>query len=190
MIEELSKHPLNSKLALLIRHADRQPIPDGEFGNDVLINEAGKRNAFDFGIKLRGQKINRILTSPIRRCFQTAEQISLGYDNNIDIIVSKNLGDPGIHVENEMEASKFYLQHGPDELYRRFIQHESIPGVVAPKTYYQAMTNFLKQNTTDSGVTLFVTHDTIIAFYAFCLHGRVYTKENWVKYLSGLLLKY
>ncbi len=190
MIEQLKKHPANSKLAMLIRHADRERIPDGEFGNEIPINEKGKLNAIAFGEKLQGQQVKRIFTSPIYRCIQTAEHISIGYNKKLEIISTKSLGDPGLHTEDELVAGEFYLKYGFDELYRRFIEGESIPGVTSPSNYHAAMTKFLKENTTEPGLTIFVTHDSLIAFYDFCLSGTVYTKENWVKYLSGLILNY
>lgn len=190
MIEELKKHPTNSKLAMLIRHADREKIPHGEFGNEIPINEKGKQNATEFGKQLQGQKINRIFTSPIYRCIQTAEHISIGYNKQLEIITSKSLGDPGLHTLDELIAGEFYLKFGFDELYRRFINGEVTPGVTSSNDYHAAMNKFLNDNTTETGLTLFVTHDSLIAFYDFCLSGKVYTKENWVKYLSGLILKY
>jgi len=190
MIEQLKKHPTNSKLAMLIRHADRERIPEGEFGNEIPINERGKKNAIAFGENLQGHQVNRIFTSPIYRCIQTAEHISIGYKKKPEIITTKALGDPGLHTVDEVIAGEFYLKHGFDELYKRFIANEEIPGVTTPQAYQIAMTSFLKENTTDTGLTIFVTHDSLIAFYDFCLSGKVYTKENWVKYLSGLILKY
>lgn len=190
MIEQLKNHPADSKLAMLIRHADRERIPDGEFGNEIPINEEGKMNAIALGEKLQGQHVNRIFTSPIHRCIQTAEQIIIGYNQKLEITISKSLGDPGLHIEDELVAGEFYLKHGFDELYKRFIERENIPGVTSPSNYHAAMTKFLKENTTEPGLTIFVTHDSLIAFYDFCLRGTVYTKENWVKYLSGLILNY
>ncbi len=190
MIDELKKYPMNSKLAALIRHADRERIPEGEFGNEIPINEKGKKNAITFGENLQGRQVNRIFTSPIHRCIQTAEYISIGYNRKLEIITTKCLGDPGLHTEDELIAGEFYLKYGFDELYRRFIRGESIPGVASPLNYHATMTKFLKENTTETGLTLFVTHDSLIAFYEFCLSRRIYTKENWVKYLTGLILNY
>ena len=189
MIEELKKYPVGSKIAMLIRHADREPIPEGQFGNEILINEAGKKNALEFGAKLKGHHINKILSSPIQRCVQTAEHISLGYGRELEITITKSLGDPGLHVSDEELAGEFYLKYGFDEYHRRFVAGEEMPGVITPKAYHSAMDRFIKENASESGLTIFVTHDSLIAFYDFCLTGRIYTKENWVKYLSGLVLK-
>jgi hypothetical protein len=50
MLPQIYKHySENDKISLLIRHADRDKIPTGEFGNDVLLNEKGKERALNFG---------------------------------------------------------------------------------------------------------------------------------------------
>ena len=41
ILEEIKTHPANSKLAMIIRHADRDKIPDGSFGNEILLNKKG-----------------------------------------------------------------------------------------------------------------------------------------------------
>jgi broad specificity phosphatase PhoE len=58
---------INDKISLLLRHADRANIPQGSFGNEILLNEKGKENAQRFGESLFKRKINRIFTSPIGR---------------------------------------------------------------------------------------------------------------------------
>ena len=50
----------NEKISLLLRHADRDDIPQGSFGNEILLNEKGKQNAQRFGEILSERKINRI----------------------------------------------------------------------------------------------------------------------------------
>ena len=50
----------NEKISLLLRHADRDDIPQGSFGNEILLNEKGTQNAQRFGEILSERKINRI----------------------------------------------------------------------------------------------------------------------------------
>ena len=189
MIEEIKKYPLDSKLSLLIRHGDREQIPKGEFGNDVLLNEKGKQNSLAFGEALKNYSINKIFTSPIPRCIQTAKYISKGFGKDLEIISTKCLGNPGLHIADEKIAGEFFLNFGFDEMYKRFINEEAIPGVPDSKNFSILMTNFLNTNTTEKGLTVFVTHDSLIAFYDFCLRKNIYTKNNWVKYLGGVIIK-
>lgn len=176
------------KISLLLRHADRDDIPQDSFGNEILLNEKGKQNSLNFGKKLAEKKVNRIFTSPIRRCVQTAEFIIQGYGSSLEIIETTALGAPGLHISDEKIAGEFFLQHGFDEMYNRFINGKEIPGVPGIDELNYRITNFIKENSTENGITLFITHDMLIAFYHFSINKKVYTKDNWVNYLTGLTL--
>lgn len=190
MIEETLKHySESSQISLLIRHGDRDKIPQGSFGNEILLNEKGKQNSLKFGENIAGMRINKILTSPVHRCVQTAEFIAKGYGKEIEIIETKALGDPGLHITNEKTAGEFFLRYGFDEMYNRFVNEIEIPGVPNAKEFNRSFTNHLVENTNQNGLTIFVTHDMLIAFYHYSLNKTIYTKEDWIKYLSGLILK-
>jgi broad specificity phosphatase PhoE len=190
MLEQIKKqYSENDKISLLIRHADRDKIPAGEFGNDVLLNEIGKERALNFGKSLSGLKINRIFTSPVQRCVQTAEYIAKGYSKPLEIIESTKLGNPGLHISDDQVAGKFFLTEGFDELYYRITHNIEIPGIAVTKQFNEKMTDFLIENTKEEGITVFVTHDLLIAHYHFSINGKIYTKDDWVKYLGGLILK-
>lgn len=190
MKQEILKHYSNeNRLSLLIRHADRDHIPDGSFGNDVLLNEKGKENASKFGENLSELIVNRIFTSPVKRCIQTAQQIEKGYGKQLDIIETTALGNPGIHIFDDKLAGEYFLQYGGFDMYQHFTQGKDILGVCTIEEMKLSMTNFINKNTTDNGLTLFVSHDMIIAMYHYCLNKTLYTPEKWVNYLSGLILK-
>lgn len=189
MLEEIKKHSVDSKLALIIRHADREQIPAGSFGNEIVLNEKGINNSINFGRDLKQHKINRIYTSPVERCIQTAHYLKEGYKKELPSHTTKALGDPGLHIADDKLAGEFFLKHTFDEMYRRFMLGETIPGVPSAQDFEQKMTAFIKENTVENGLTIFITHDSLIAFYHYCLNKTVYTKENWVKYLSGIILK-
>ena len=177
------------KISLLIRHADRDEIPHGSFGNEILLNEKGIQNAISFGDSLVDKKINRIFTSPIERCVQTAEFIAKGYGNSIAIVETNALGAPGLHIKDEKIAGEFLLQHGIDKMYKLFIQSENIPGITNINELNYSMTNFINENTTENGTTIYITHDMLIAFYHFSINKKVYTKENWINYLTGMTFR-
>lgn len=179
----------NENISLLLRHADRDDIPKGSFGNEILLNEKGKQNAQSFGEKLSDRKINKIFTSPVERCVQTAEFITKGYGNSIEIIETTALGSPGLHIDDEKIAGEFYLQFGFDEIYQRFMQGIDIPGMPDKNELNHRMNKFLKENSSLNGITIFITHDMLIAFYRYSIDKTIYTKNNWVNYLTGLTFK-
>ena len=180
---------VDEKFSILLRHADRDAIPEGSFGNEVLLNEKGKLNALRFGESLAEFKLNKIFTSPIERCVQTAEFIVKGYGRSIEIEKTNALGAPGLHISDEKIAGDFFLEYGFDEIYSRFIQGEQIPGIPNKEELNQRITSFINENTTQNGRTLFVTHDMLIVFYHFSINKTIYTKENWVNYMTGLTFK-
>jgi broad specificity phosphatase PhoE len=177
---------VDKKISLLLRHADRDAIPQGSFGNEILLNEKGKLNAQHFGENLTGKKINSIFTSPVKRCVQTAEFLTKGYGRSIEIIETTALGEPGLHILDEKIAGDFFLRYGFDEMYKRFIQGKEIPGIPNVNELNKRITNFITENTTANGTTIFITHDMLIAFYHFSLNKKVYTKDNWINYMTGL----
>ena len=176
-------------ISLLLRHADRDEIPQGSFGNEVLLNEKGKQNALGFGEKLIGQKVNKILTSPIGRCVETAELIAKGYGKEIEIIETTGLGAPGLHIEDEKIAGEFFLQHGFDEMYRRFMKGVNVPGIPSITELNFKISTFIKENSAQNGTTIFISHDMLIAFFHYSLNRKIYTKENWIDYLTGITFK-
>jgi len=190
MLEQIMKqYSERGKISLLIRHADRNKIPEGAFGNEILLNEKGKEHALNFGKELSNLKINRIFTSPVGRCVQTAECIAKGYGKPLVIEETTALGAPGLHIADEKIAGDFFLTEGFEKLYRRIINDIEIPGITETKQFKKLMTSFLAENTKENGITLFVTHDLLITHYHYSINGKIYTRDNWVKYLGGLILK-
>ncbi len=65
IIENLLSYKNPNGLAIIIRHADRDKIPTGTFGNDVLLNEKGISNSLLLGEKLSNLPLAKIYTSPV-----------------------------------------------------------------------------------------------------------------------------
>jgi broad specificity phosphatase PhoE len=187
--EKLKQYSQNDTLSAIIRHADRDKIPTDSFGNEILLNKKGIYNSIVFGKEIKNYTIKRIFTSPIQRCVQTAEFIAEGYGKKFDIIKSPALGDPGYHITDAKKAGEIFLNIGGMEMLKRFTADIPMEGVQTHKNLKENMDNFIKENTDEQGLTLFITHDMLIAFYHYCIDKTVYTKQNWVNYLSGIIFK-
>lgn len=187
MLNKLLLLPPDAPTAVLLRHADRDRIPHGEIGNDVPLNEKGIQNAIGFGRALKPQRIARILTSPVWRCEQTAAYIREGYESDIDIVSSVALGAPGLHITDAEAAGSFFLEHGFQHWYMRYVKNEPLPGVTPPDLLRERTDAFLQQETQENGITLFITHDSLIAFYAFAQSGHIYPFREWIRYLDGII---
>lgn len=177
----------NQATALILRHADRDKIPDGEFGNDVLLNSKGIERSIEFGKLLKKHRIAKIYTSPVERCIQTSKYISKGYGSEIEIIETTALGNPGLHIADDRVAGEYFLKHGFHYILDEFIAGKFPPGMPSQDDLQIKMDYFVKEASGAEGLTLFITHDSLVAMYDFVLSGKIYTKENWVQYLSGIL---
>lgn len=188
IIEQLKNYSAESKLAVMIRHGDRDNFADGDLGNNVLLNKKGVENSLNLGVSLRGFAISRIFTSPIQRCVQTADCIAKGYGKEMEIIQTHCLGNPGLHISDDILAGEYFLKHGFFKILDEFINGIPSPGLRGKDEYQRLMTEFIHSETNETGLTLYVTHDSLIALYHYCISQTVYTPESWVEYLGGLII--
>lgn len=175
-------------IALLIRHADREQIPSGEYGNEILLNEIGIENSLALGKTLKDKKIAKIFSSPIQRCVQTGVYIAKGCEEQIDIIETQALGAPGLHIIDEVIAGEYYLEHGFFKILEEFRNGITSPGMRKSDEFYNLLLKFIKDNTSKEGITIFITHDAVISLFQYCYENKIYTEENWVEYLNGFII--
>ncbi|MBK7214694.1 MAG: histidine phosphatase family protein [Bacteroidales bacterium] len=177
--------------SIFLRHADRYKIPEGEFGNDIELNEMGFSRSVEFGKSISALKINRIFTSPVKRCIQTAEHIRKGLGKNIPIEITKILGDPGAFVEDDKLAAESFLSHGFEYCYESLLSQLPLPGNRNIIEGAEILTDFIEKSSENEGVNVFISHDMIVALYAYAAFKRKYELgENWVKYIDGLYIKH
>jgi len=184
----LQPYSENDRISLLIRHSNRYDIQAGSDGADVLLTEQGKANASLLGKKLSKYKINKIITTTVQRCIETAEYIVKGYGKDVETIQSSTFS--GLHVTDWPLAKNFFDTRGYAECCRNIITDTPTPGVCGSDQYKELMTNFLVKNTDKPGMTIFVSHDFHIAFYYYALNRTAHTMSpELVHYLSGLIFK-
>lgn len=97
---------------LILRHAERPAIPDGDAGHDLTLTRAGRQAAYALGLSL-GERPRAIVTRPVRRCIEPATEIARGTDFDISAITrSTLLGDPGVFIEDGDLAWRRWLSNG------------------------------------------------------------------------------
>ena len=176
-----------SRCALLIRHAEREVFPSGSFGNEVQLTEKGRTDAIEFGNRLSGKKVNHIYTSPLIRCIQTAKEIVKGLGYDVDITLTSRLGNPGMHISDSDKAGVNYLNSTAQDIYRRFSAGEILDGFTSAEVLKEQGLGFIFDHTTEEGITLFISHDSLIAHLAFaCGLGDYHTR--WIDYLDGVAI--
>ncbi len=74
----LDRVPAGLPVALVLRHAEREEITSGTFGNDVSLTRRGSDSAHRLGIGLSSLMMSVVKSSPLPRCMQTADAIIAG----------------------------------------------------------------------------------------------------------------
>ena len=177
------------QIALILRHAERASINNDEFGNEVSLTNNGLLNAEKLGNTLSLYKVNKIYTSPIRRCVQTALCIQKGLGNDIDVIITNQLGNPGFHIQDAILAGETYLKEGIKKIYHDFTNGITPAGWASAESLRTNALDYIKSKTIEKGLTLFITHDCLIANFAFANGIRRFDFDNdWCSYLDGVIV--
>ena len=177
----------SDRCALLIRHAEREQFLSGAFGNESPLTKKGHEDAVIFGKSLSGHNVNHIYCSPLIRCVQTAKGIVEGLGYYVDITLTSQLGNPGFHVSDAAKAGPAYLIASAQEVYRKFTTGEHLEGFTPLEVLKEKGLNYIINLTKESGVTLFVSHDALIAHLAYAC-GLADYSTRWVDYLDGLAI--
>lgn len=173
------------RCALLIRHAEREEFPSGSFGNEITLTEKGHEDAVSFGRFLSRHRVNHIYCSPIIRCVQTAKGIVDGLGYSVDITLTSQLGNPGFHITDAAKAGPVYLNTCAQEVYRKYAAGERLEGFTSPEILKEKGLDYILNQTTGSGITLFISHDSLIAHLAYACGFADYSAK-WVDYLDGI----
>ena len=179
------------RIAILIRHGERESIPAGSFGNEAMLTQNGITESIRFGEGLANFNVGCIYSSPIGRCVQTAECIKNGLKmppHTTEIVCDNLLGNPGFHIADANLAGNAYLKYGCIGVYERFSRGENIEGLASFGYLRSCARQWLEEKTVERGVTLFVTHDALIAHFALANGLYPYSAENWVNFLDGTIL--
>lgn len=178
------------KIAVIIRHAERDSISKGEFGNEACLTCNGESMAKQFGARLAGLTINHIYSSPIVRCMQTAELVAKGIGKNVEITKENSLGNPGLHIQDAFKAGRHYLDLGAVGVFERFARGEHLEGLATIEYLRSHAMRWFESKTLPGEITLFITHDALIAHVAFANGIAEYSRDSWVGYLDGIIVDF
>ncbi len=169
---------------LLLRHAERPPMPDEGTGDELAITAEGADAARDWG-RARSGEIVLLHTSPIRRAQETAEAIGEGAGIEV-LAASPWLGRHGPFVADPGPAWAAYRELGAKELIRRLLAGSVGPGfhepVAASARFLEAMLDPVEER---GGLHVAVSHDLIIAGLLGALLGEALDDEAWPEFLEG-----
>lgn len=188
LIRDIADAPTDRPVVLLLRHSARDPLPDGEVGNDVPITLSGKHCAEELGRKL-GARIRSLHSSPVPRCIQTANALREGASVELDIVVSRLLGDPGVYVLDGDLAWANWEKLGHEEVMRHIVsESDPLPGMAQSDEAAQLLLGHMLTSAGNaSGLHLFITHDSVITATVSRLQGIPHGPSDWPCFLEGAL---
>ncbi len=165
----------------LIRHAEK-------LDNSVhsKLTEKGLKDSFLYGKKIKDNnvKIDLIISSPIERCLQTAQEISNGY-GGIQIEESTLLGNPGIFVNDGDKAMEIFNQYRLLDIINMQLSEQPLAGFNDIKIATQKLIQFMEKR--DINI-MYISHDAIITpFISYILNSKKIKKNDIVKYLCGYI---
>ncbi|NKC13741.1 MAG: histidine phosphatase family protein [Gammaproteobacteria bacterium] len=179
----------NRALVVLLRHAQRPPLPEGETGNALPLTERGREQAFAFGRDLAGP-VCTLRSSPLSRCVQTAEALRSGA--GIDVAIKKDevLGDPGVYVLDAELARGNWRRLGRHGVLAHLVaRSDPLPGMADPEfATRRLIEHMLTVANGRAGWHFFISHDALVAPLAARVLGRALPPEQYPDFLDGVTL--
>lgn len=191
ILADLSKVPAGSNCALLIRHGDRngslaKPVHEREG-----LNETGMQRSKQFGKMLSGFSDLIAYSSPVGRCVDTCENISIGFGKNVEVESTEFLGmtspfmvdPPAAYMKmHELGLLGFVEAYVNDSLDRKIV----LPCSEGTKMLFSYAINRIKRMS--GGVGVFVTHDMILTPPLAYFFDYDYKANGLLTFLDGIVL--
>ena len=186
----LDRVPAGLPVALVLRHAEREGITPGAFGNDVSLTRHGLDSAHRLGTGLSSRMMGVVRSSPLPRCTQTADAIIAGAGWRANATPDRLLGDPGPFVMEPELAGRLFLDMGVEEIVRRQLADDEPPGGMRStasgvKLVLRELTGALNG---PASASVFVTHDAVLTVLVGHLYGLPVDGFPWPDYLDALVV--
>ena len=186
----VTKAPPGSPVAVVLRHAEREEITSGAFGNDVSLTPRGLDSAHRLGMGLSPRTAGTVKSSPLPRCMQTVNAIIAGAGWTTNAIPDRLLGDPGPFVVEPELAGQLILDVGINAIVRRQLaEAEPVRGMRSTSAGVKLVLQELAAALAAPGATsLLVTHDAVLAVLVGYLYRLPVQGFPWPGYLDALVI--
>jgi broad specificity phosphatase PhoE len=179
----------NKNTAILIRHSERNHIPDGVHDIITPINAQGEIIATELGKTMRSFESIKIISSPVDRCVQTGNAIMKGFGTQSAISYSNLLGDPGPFVFDCEVAKDHFINMTCKTVVETQIAHKELAGIRPIEEGSEILKRYIvleMQNNTPNNLLIFITHDAILAPFIFQYTGEKFNHEHWIDFIDGV----
>lgn len=183
--------PRESDKTLILRHAEREEIPQGTFGSDAPLTELGVASAEELGGILTGMRRHvRATASPVPRCEATARAILRGGGLAERVALDGRLGAPGPFVVDEEVCGALFLEIGILDIVRRQLTSKEPPAGMRPTPEgIDLLLGLAARDLQSRGrLNIYVTHDSILSVLVAYLYGLPVDEIRWPGFLDALLL--
>jgi len=184
----LEKLPDDKHVFLLTRHSIREPSEGVLVSYKLPLTEEGVALARCWGKELK-RPLHRIVSSPVARCIETASYMLDGAQHGANIETDMILTEPGCFVQDISKAGPVFLSEGPLGFLNKHIS-EAIEGTISAAEGTARLLRLMRENIGSPGqLSLFVTHDTVLATFIYHLFGEdSVTEEHWPWMMEGAFL--
>lgn len=188
-------------VTLFTRHSLREEVKgQGLAGYDLQLTDQGRDLATAWGaylIENSQRQIQHCISSPIQRCVDTAalmiqgaDRINVSHTHRIEIVEQGLLVEPGSFVLDIQQAGPYFKRQGALGFINSFVNN-ALPGMKHPISgvvdVLELIYNAHPQHS--HGLSLAVSHDTIIAAILALISGRnTVTAEDWPQMMEGLFV--
>lgn len=192
----------NIPVTLFTRHSLRELVNgQGLAGYDLQLTTQGRELAHEWGSYLianTDRMIQHCISSPIQRCIDTAALMIEGADqikthsntHTIEIVEQGLLVEPGSFVLDIKQAAPYFRQQGALGFINSFVNNV-LPGMKHPITGVFDVLELIYEThpTSSGGLSLAVSHDTIIAAILAVIAGRTQIdQDDWPAMMEGLFV--
>ncbi len=178
----------NCIYGILIRHSERDFIPNKANDLTTPITTLGKQKARTLGEYLRKFEKLVIYSSPILRCVQTSEEISKGFNKTSTIHTSNILGLHGPFVYDSEKAEKEFTSKGLIQVVKDMQNCIQIEGARGKEEGSKILLSFIKEAFSKANkdeFLIFISHDAIITVFLNYIFQEYFDKQNWLNFLDG-----
>jgi len=189
----LSHFQAADRAVLVLRHAEREPIPDPLRPELAELTPAGMKAARELGARLVGFSHLRLFHSPVKRCRQTAECIGQGLADlgpRIDgpfEVASLGLG----YIRGAHEVAELTREHGDHFIRLWFEGRVDARFMQDPRELARHMRGHMdecleQQAAHGRRLDIHVTHDWNLLVLREWNLGLRHEEAGWIEFLDGV----
>jgi broad specificity phosphatase PhoE len=176
---------------LLIRHGERDELKPGSMGMEAQLTQRGRETSNELGRTLSHLPLNKIITSPIDRCFDTGVCLGEGLgltSEEAEKKVVRNMGLAAPFVSDPELVKKTFSTGSPEQVILNHLSGEDVPGLRSLEEGSRVLLDFVTGHMAGNSLTVFVSHDAIIMPFQSHFCSKVFSLSNWLGFLEGSIV--